>query len=115
TNTERNDDHSHSLETLMHGKHCETTERGDSHNGIDVFPIEQLPQELVRMIVECAPWATNRNLRASSHQFKQYVDEWMWKPRTYTIVTQLDFTFRHKCFRAKSRVVRLAASETAEK
>ncbi|GMR40116.1 hypothetical protein PMAYCL1PPCAC_10311 [Pristionchus mayeri] len=53
------------------------------------FPIEQLPQELVRMIVGYLPWKTNLKLRLVSRQFKQYVDEHLWKPLAYPLLSSL--------------------------
>ncbi|GMR62507.1 hypothetical protein PMAYCL1PPCAC_32702, partial [Pristionchus mayeri] len=55
------------------------------------FPIEELPRELLRMIVRYMPWQTNIALRATSRLLKQYVDERMWKLVTYPLVMRILF------------------------
>ncbi|GMR50034.1 hypothetical protein PMAYCL1PPCAC_20229 [Pristionchus mayeri] len=67
--------------------HCAANEDFKSVNG--VFPIEQLPPEIIRMIIGCMPWETNRELRATSRMFNEIVDDLVWKPRTCPLVTTL--------------------------
>ncbi|GMR55976.1 hypothetical protein PMAYCL1PPCAC_26171 [Pristionchus mayeri] len=43
------------------------------------------------MIVRCMPLETNMKLRATSRLFKQYVDEYVWEPMSYSLVRNVLF------------------------
>ncbi|GMR33811.1 hypothetical protein PMAYCL1PPCAC_04006, partial [Pristionchus mayeri] len=46
------------------GNPAESDDTGEELGGESALPIEQLPQELIRLIVGYLPWKTNRRLRA---------------------------------------------------
>ncbi|GMR57224.1 hypothetical protein PMAYCL1PPCAC_27420, partial [Pristionchus mayeri] len=79
-------DHGKSIDTES-GEDGTSVDTGNSHSA--VFPIEELPQELVRMIVGSMPWSKIPSLRATSRQLKELVDERIWTPHTNPLVTEI--------------------------